>query len=136
LLEINNLCTKVRETFQFASPTEVLRGVKVCVGSHSDSNLWQLHSHMAKPYFSAWRTCVTLAWQLPRSTHTYLGGLTSVRTDALARCAKFLQGLGKSPSREVPLMPTCIQGYLSFYIFIGLHYIFINPSERSEEGLY
>ena len=107
---------KVRETFEFASPTEVLRAVKVYVGSHYGSNLWQLDSHMAKQYFSAWRTCVKLAWQLPRSTHTYLvdhllsGDLTSVRTDALARYAKFLQGLGKSPSREVAVMYGVVSG--------------------------
>ena len=61
-------------------------------------------------------TCVKLAWQLPRSTHTYLvdhllsGDLTSVRTDALARYAKFLQGLGKSPSREVAVMYGVVSG--------------------------
>jgi hypothetical protein len=108
--------TKVRESFGFASPTEVLRAVKVYVGSHYGNNLWQLDSQMASQYFSAWRTCVKLAWQLPRGTHTYLvdhllsGDLTSVRTDALARYAKFLQGLGKSPSREVAIMYGVVSG--------------------------
>ena len=63
--------TKVRETFEFASPTEVLRAVKVYVGSHYGSNRWQLDSHMSKQYFSAWRTCLKLARQLPRSTNTH-----------------------------------------------------------------
>ena len=52
---------------------------------------------MASQYFSAWRIYVKLTWQLPQRTHTYLVdqllsvGLKSVRTDALARYAKFLQ---------------------------------------------
>ena len=108
--------TKVRETFEFASPTKVLRAIKVYVGSHYGSNLWHLDNHMANQYFSAWRTCLKLAWHLPRSTHTYRvhhllsGDLTSVRTDALARYTKFLQGLWKSPSREVAVMYGVVSG--------------------------
>ena len=102
--------TKVREAFNFASPCEVLRAVKVYVGSHYGSNLWQLGSDLASQYFSAWRTCVKLTWQLPRSTHTYLVhhylscGLTSVRTDTLSRYATFLKGLRHSSSMEVAVM--------------------------------
>ena len=50
--------TEVRETFGFASPSEVLRAVKVYVGSHYGSNLWELDSPMTEQYYSAWRTCV------------------------------------------------------------------------------
>ena len=101
--------TKVREEFGFASPTEVLKAVKVYVGSHYGSNLWQLDSDVVNQYFSAWRTCVKLAWQLPRGTHTYFvdhllsDDLTSVRTDALSRYTKFLKGLRRSPSHEVSM---------------------------------
>ena len=108
--------TQVREAFGFASPSEVLRAVKVYVGSHYGSNLWQLDSEMTNQYFSAWRTCVKLAWQLPRATHTYLVDhflscdMTSVRTDVLARYAKFLQGLRNSPSREVAVMFGVVRG--------------------------
>jgi hypothetical protein len=108
--------TKVRETFGFASPTEVLKAVKVYVGSHYGSNLWQLDSDMANQYYSAWRTCVKLAWQVPRATHTYFvdhllsGDLTSVRTDALVRYAKFLKGLRTSPAREVAIMYGVVSG--------------------------
>ena len=38
--------TKVREAFNFASPCEVLRAVKVYVGSHYGSNLWHLGSDL------------------------------------------------------------------------------------------
>ena len=108
--------TKVREEFGFASPTEILKAVKVYVGSHYGSNLWQLDSVVVNQYFSAWRTCVKLAWQLPRGTHTYFvdhllsGDMTSVRIDALSRYAKFLQGLRNSPSHEVMVMYGVVSG--------------------------
>ena len=108
--------TRIRETFQFASPCEVLRAVKVYVGSHYSSNLWQLDSDLVGQYFSAWRTCVKLAWQLPRTTHTYLVdhllscGLSSVRIDILSRYAKFLRGLKHSASMEVAVMFGVVKG--------------------------
>ena len=60
---------EMRETFGYASPAEVLR--IVYVGSHYGSMLWDLGSDMATQYFNAWTTCVKLAWQVPRATHTY-----------------------------------------------------------------
>ena len=71
---------------------------------------------MASQYFSAWRTCVKLTWQLPRSTHTYLVqhflscGLTSVRTDTLSRYATFVKGLRQSSSMEVAVMFGMVNG--------------------------
>ena len=108
--------TKVSEAFEFASPCEVLRAVKVYVGSHYGSNLWQLDSEQSLQYFSAWRTCVKLAWNLPRSTHTFFvdhllsNGLTSVRTDILSRYTRFLQGLRNSTSMEVAVMFGVVAG--------------------------
>ena len=87
-----------------------VKAVKIYVGSQYGSNLWQLDSDAVNQYFSAWRTCVKLAWQLPRGTHTYIvdhllsGDLTSVRIDALSRYTKFLKGLRSSPSHEVRVM--------------------------------
>ena len=101
---------QIRETFGFANPCEVIKAVKVYCGSHYGSMLWDLGSPMADQYFSAWRTCVKLAWQLPRATHTYFvdhllsSDLTSVRTDVLGRYGKFVRGLYASPSREVSVM--------------------------------
>ena len=60
---------EVRETFGFASPNEVLQAVKLYVGSHY--GLWDLGSDLAKQYYTAWKTCVKLTWQVPRTTHTY-----------------------------------------------------------------
>ena len=102
--------TELRETFGFASPSEVLRSVKLYAGSHYGSMLWQFQSESAGQYFTSWRTCVKLAWQVPRQTHTYLvdhlmcSGLSSLRCDIMSRYVKFVRGLELSPSREVPVM--------------------------------
>ena len=61
----------IRETFGFASPAEVLRAVELYGGSHYGSMLWELDSKAAHQYYNAWNTCVKLAWQVPRATHTY-----------------------------------------------------------------
>ena len=102
--------TECRESFGFASPCDLLKAVKVYVGSHYGSNLWQLDSPMAEQYFSAWRTCVKLSWQVPRSTHTYLvdhllsDGHSSVEADIKSRYLKYLDGLRSSPSMEVRVL--------------------------------
>ena len=101
---------QVRETFQFANPAEVMQAVKLYVGSHYGSMLWDLDSDMARQYCNAWTTCVKLAWQVPRATHTYFVDQllscdqTSARMDILGRYAKFVRGLRSSPSMEVAVM--------------------------------
>ena len=89
---------------------EVLRAIKLYVGSHYGSMLWDLTSDMANQYFNAWSTCVKLAWQVPRATHTYFVdqmlscGIDSVRVDTMSRYTKFVRGLTASPSMEVSVM--------------------------------
>ena len=101
---------EIRKTFGFASPAEVLQAVKLYVGSHYGSMLWDLGSDLASQYFTAWTVCVRLAWQVPVATHTYFVdqllccGISSVRMDTLARYCKFVRGLMASPSMEVVAM--------------------------------
>ena len=98
--------TGLRESFGFGSPSEILRAVKLYAGSHYGSSLWQFDSESAGHYLTSWRTCVKLAWQVPRQTHTYLvdhllcSDLTSVRSDIFARYIKCVRGLKASPSIE------------------------------------
>ena len=72
--------------------------------------LWELGSEMALQYFNAWNTCVKLAWQVPRASHTYFidhllsCGLSSVRRDTLARYTRFARNLIASPSMAVAVM--------------------------------
>ena len=108
--------TDLRESFGFASPSEILRAVKLYAGSHYGSSLWQFDSESAGQYFASWRTCVKLAWQVPRQTHTYMvdhllsSDLTSVRCDIFARYIKFVRGLKMSPSMEVSVMCGVVAG--------------------------
>ena len=44
--------SELRETFGFASPTEILRSVKLYAGSHYGSMLWQFESESACQYFT------------------------------------------------------------------------------------
>ena len=65
---------------------------------------------MTLQYFNAWNTCVKLAWQVPRASHTYFidhllsCGLSSVRRDTLARYTRFARNLIASPSMAVAVM--------------------------------
>ena len=100
---------QVREQFSFAHPMETLRAVNIYCCDHYGGMLWDLQGNMASQYFSAWRTCIKLAWGVPRATHNYFldylgGGLVSVRRDILGRYAGFYKSLLNSPSREVAIL--------------------------------
>ena len=88
----------------------MLQAVKLYVGSHYGSMLWDLGCDMAAQYYNAWNTCVKLAWQVPRATRTYIVdhllscGQSNARMDILGRFAKFVRGLRASPSMEVAVM--------------------------------
>ena len=102
--------TDIRETFSFASPVEVLKAVKVFAGDLYGSNLWKLGGDLAEQVYNAWNTCIKLAWNVPRATHTYfvdmlLGcDLSHVKTDLLARYVNFHKSLRESPSMEVAVL--------------------------------
>ena len=108
--EFMSKSTEIRETFYFASPVEVLRAVKVFAGDFYGANLWQLSGSMADQVFHAWNTCIKLAWQVPRGTHTYFlerlldCGISHVRHDILARYVTFFKSLRNSPSVEVSIL--------------------------------
>ena len=102
--------TEIRETFFFASPVEVLKAVKWFAGDLYGGNLWQLRGDMAQQMFRTWNTCIKLAWQVPRATHTYMVdnllscGISHIRNDILARYVTFLMSLRESPSHEVSVL--------------------------------
>ena len=99
--------TSVRETFSFADPKQVIRAVEIHCGDHYGSMTWYLYGDAASKYYRCWNTCVKLAWNCPRSTHTYLvNGLLardrcSMRTQILSRYVKFTRSLLNSVSPEV-----------------------------------
>ena len=100
---------QVREQFSFAHPMEVLRAVKVYCCDHYGSMLWDMKGDLATKYFNSWKTCIKLAWRVPRATHSYFlsylsGGLVTVRRDVLARYVQFYRSLLTSPCREVNIL--------------------------------
>ena len=65
--------------------------------------------------FRSWNTAVKLAWEVPRSTFTYLvegflaGDQISLRNQILSRYPGFFRGLFSSPSREVRLLARLVK---------------------------
>ena len=121
--------SKSTETFSFASPVEVIRAVKVFAGDLYGSNLWQLAGAQAEQVYHAWDTCIKLAWQVPRGTHTYfvermLGcGISHVRTDILARYVNFLKSLRESPSVKVSILANIVARDVRTTTGRNLHHI-------------
>ena len=100
---------EVREQFSFAHPVEVLTAVQLYCSDHYGSMIWDLGGNMAKQYFNAWSTCVKLAWNVSRSTHSYFlpylsGGLVSAKRDILSRYGSFYKSLLTSPCSEIRVL--------------------------------
>ena len=102
--------TEVRESFGFAQPNQILQAVNTYCCSMYGSMTWPLFSAKATQVFNCWSTCVKLAWDVPRATHTYLvdnllcGGIPSIRNSVLARFCKFYHSLTISESLAVRVM--------------------------------
>ena len=101
---------EVRKMFEWAAPTEVLHALKTYCSDFYGSMLWELGGAKAAQVYSAWDTAVKLAWSCPRWTRTFLlqqvlsCGMTSARTDILARYGKFSMGLRTSVCQEVRVL--------------------------------
>ena len=105
---------EIRENFDFASPVEVLRAMKVYCSSFYGCMLWDLRGEGAVKVYNSWTTAVKLTWNVPRATRTYLvqkvlaAGLSSARVDILARYANFFRSLRVSPCQEVSVMANIV----------------------------
>ena len=101
---------KIRETFSFAHPEEQINAVSKYCSSAYGSNLWDLGSREAVMLMNAWRTGHKLAWDVPRSCHTYLVQTVlapqdfSLRASLMNRSVGFFRGLLASPSKEVTVV--------------------------------
>jgi hypothetical protein len=63
---------KAREGFGFAHPADQITALeKYCTAAYG-SNLWDLGGREAVMFTNAWRTGHKLAWDVPRTCHTYL----------------------------------------------------------------
>ena len=98
---------QIRETFNFARPEEILKAVNVYCSHFYGSMLWDLYGNKANQLFNSWSTCVKLAWDIPRSTHTYIvedvlaKDFFTVKQQLVGRFVDFFQKLLKSPSSEI-----------------------------------
>ena len=121
--------TEIREMFAFAQPHQILQATRTYCCSMYGAMTWALFSDKARQVYNSWSTCVKLAWDLPRATHTYLvdnllsGGLPSIKSSILARFCKFFQSVRVSCSLAVRVMAniTCkdissVTGSNLFYI--------------------
>ena len=106
--------TEIRETFSFADPVQVLQAVNIYCCDHYGSMLWDLYSDMAGQYYRCWNTCAKLAWNCPRSTHTYFvtcqlaANFVSIRTKILGTYVKFFKSLVNSKCPEVALLANLV----------------------------
>ena len=102
--------TSVKDMFEFAEPAEILAAVQVNCCDYYGSNLWNLFDARAGQVYRAYTTNVKLAWELPRSTHTWLVthllgcGLPTAKETILAGFTGFLARLRRSASQEVRVM--------------------------------
>ena len=96
--------------FLLCQSSGVLKAVKIFTGNLYGGNLSQLRGEIAQQAFNAWNTCIKLAWQAPRGTHTYMVdmllscGISHIRNDVLARYVTFLRSLRESCSKEVSVL--------------------------------
>ena len=95
--------------------------------------------------FNAWNTCIKLAWQVPRGTHTYMVdmllscGISHVRNDILARYVSFLKSLRESPSQEVSVLVHLVGRDIRTTTGSNLHFIKdlsgLDPWSSSSKGV-
>ena len=88
----------VREQFSFAHPMEILKAVKVYCCDHYGTVLWDLGGDLVRKYTNSWKTCIKLAWEVPRATHSYFlgylsGGMVMARSELIARYSNFYKSL-------------------------------------------
>ena len=102
--------SSVQEMFNFAKPAEILSAVQVNCFDFYGSNLWNLFGARAGQALRSYKMTMKLAWDLPRSTHTWLVthllgcGLRSARETVLAGFTGFLARQRRSASWEVRVM--------------------------------
>ena len=100
----------IRETFSFARPAEVLSANATYCCDFYGSNLWDLYGDRAQQCYMAWSTEARLAWDLPRTTHTWVVdnllscNLSSAREKIMAGYVWFLKRMSSSASWEVRIM--------------------------------
>ena len=103
---IDKTC-ELRETFSFAHPEIVIKAAQVYASDAYGFMLYDLTSNTSESFFSCWNTFVKLAWNVPRSTYTFVvdnllaSHFSSLKKQILSRYTTFFQSLFTSASKEV-----------------------------------
>ena len=93
---------------------QVLNAVNLHASHFYGAMLWDFTSDICGQFYRSWNTCVKLAWDIPRSTHTYLVdnlfGVNQVshKNQMLSRYVNFHKSLLKSISREVQVVANIV----------------------------
>ena len=101
---------KIRESFSFAHPLEMITAVEKYCNSFYGSNLWCFDSPEVESIFSAWRTNIKLCWNIPRWSHNYFidtnlaPHLWPLKSNLLSRFFSFFLSLLNSDSTEVQVV--------------------------------
>ena len=106
--------TDVRDCFNFAHPTQIIKAIDIYCGDNYGTMLWPLFDDSAGKYFRCWNRCIKLCWSVPESTHTMFvenllgSGFTSLRVNVMSRYVKFFQSLLNHQSNEIALIANLI----------------------------
>ena len=101
---------KIRETFNFAHPAELIVATEKYCPSLYGSNLYDFKDEEFDMICGAWKTGVKLAWGVHRGCRTYLlqqvlaPGVTSLRVNLFMRFHTFFRSMLASPSPEVQVV--------------------------------
>ena len=101
---------KVKESFSFAHPCEVVTAVQKYCTSYHGSSLWRFESDTVEMINSSWQTSIKLAWDFPRNCRNYFidqilaPNLTPPAIGLLSKFTNFYQSLLQSPSPEVEIL--------------------------------
>ena len=102
-----NDSVRIRESFQFAFPAQILQAVRIYASHWYGSMLWDLFGLRANQVYRAWSTCVKLSWNVPRSTHSYIvdnllaDSFYTVKQQLIGQYVQFVKKLRNSPSPEI-----------------------------------
>ena len=108
--QLKDTSVKLRETFGFMHPAEIITATaKYCTAAYG-SNHWDYSTQEFKMMCNAWTTGHKLACNVPRACRTYLvqnvlaPHVSSLRAGLLHRGLFFFRSLLKSPSNEARLV--------------------------------
>ena len=119
----------IRDTFHFAHPEQVMKACQVYVSDAYGFMLYDLTSQASQSYMKSWNTFVKLAWDVPRSTYTYLvenvlaSNFVPFRKQLYSRYVNFFHNLFTSSSKEIRHLARIISRDARSAVFRNVNHI-------------